>query len=311
MKKKFLKGFLVLFLMFSLTGCTKPLKDAENKPVKNEITGQNLPSNILCRAEDKKTVEIYEKNNIKMSELPKCSEFKITSGGYDGFWATIFVRPLAWVIIKIGLLVKNYGVAIILVTLLIRLCLYPVTKKTAMQSENMKLAQKDLQKLEKKYQGKQDQESMMQKSQEMMIIYKKYNINPLSGCLFAFIQIPLFLAFYEAMNRLPAIFEESLLGFQLGTTPIVAMQSGKFLYLIFVILVFFSTYFSFKLNRADQATQNEAQAKQMKMMSTISVVMITVASLTMSVGIQIYWIFNSLFTIIQNVLVKRKKENVK
>ena len=311
MKKKIIKGILVLFLIFSLTGCTKPLKDSNNKAVKNEITGQNLPSNILCRAEDEKTVEIYEKNNIKMSELPKCSEFKITSGGYDGVWSTIFVRPLAWIIIKLGLLVKNYGVAIIIITILIRLLLYPVTKKSAMQSENMKLAQKDLQKLEKKYQGKQDQESMMQKSQEMMIIYKKYNINPASGCLFAFIQLPLFLAFYEAMNRLPAIFEEELLWFQLGTSPVTAVQSGKIYYLIFVVLVFLTTYFSFKFQRADQATQAADQAKQMKIMSTISVVMITLASLTMSVGIQIYWIFNSAFTIVQNLLVKRKKANVK
>lgn len=80
--------------------------------------------------------------------------------------------------------------------------MYPITKKSAMQSENLKKAQNDLQKLEKKYAGKQDQESMMQKSQEMMLIYKKYNINPMSGCIFALIQIPLFFAFYEAMNRI-------------------------------------------------------------------------------------------------------------
>lgn len=309
MKKKIFRISLVLFLVLTLTGCTKSLKDENKKPVKNEVTGQNLPSNILCRAEDEETIKLYEKNNVKMSELPKCSEFKITSGGYDGIWSTIFVRPLAWVIVKIGLLVKNYGLAIIIITLLIRLLLYPVTKKTALQSENMKLAQNDLKKLEKKYQGKQDQETMMQKSQEMMIIYKKYNINPLSGCLFAFIQLPLFLAFYEAMNRLPAIFEENLLFFQLGTSPITALQSGKPYYLIFVVLVFLATYFSFKLNST--ASMSQDQEKQMKMMSRISVIMITIASITMSVGIQIYWIFNSLFTIIQNILVKRKKAHVK
>ena len=150
---------------------------------------------------------------------------------------------------------------------------------------------------------------MMQKSQEMMLIYKKYNINPLSGCLFAFIQLPLFFAFFEAMNRLPAIFEENLLWFQLGTSPVTALGSGKFYYLIFVVLVFFATYFSFKLNST--ASMSEDQAKQMKMMSTISVIMITVASLTMSVGIQIYWIINSSFTIVQNLLVKRRKANAK
>ena len=65
-----------------------------------------------------------------------------------------------------------------------------LTKKTAMQSENMKLAQPELTKLEKKYKNRNDQESLMMKNQEMLGIYKKYNINPMSGCLFAFIQIP-------------------------------------------------------------------------------------------------------------------------
>ena len=90
--------------------------------------------------------------------------------------------------------------------------MYPLTRKSAMQSENLKLAQPELDKLEKKYKNRQDQESMMQKSQEMLLIYKKYQINPMAGCLYAFIQLPLFLAFYEALNRLPLIFEGTFLG---------------------------------------------------------------------------------------------------
>lgn len=309
MKKKITKIFLTLTLVLTLTGCTKTLKDSDNKVVKNEITGQSLPSNILCQAEEKNTVEIYEKNGIKMESLPKCSEFKITSGGYEGIWTTIFVKPLAWVILKLGSLVKNYGLSIIIITILIRLVMYPITKKSAMQSENLKKAQNDLQKLEKKYAGKQDQESMMQKSQEMMLVYKKYNINPMSGCIFALIQIPLFFAFYEAMNRLPAIFEGKLLGFHLGTTPINGIQSGNYFYIIFIILVVLTTYFSFKLNSG--ATSSPEQEKQMKLMSKIMVVMIGVTSITMPVAIEIYWIFNSGFTIVQNLLVKRNKKNVK
>ena len=309
MKKKIMRIFLTVALVFTLTGCTKTLKDSNNKIVKNEITGQSLPSNILCQAEDENTVKLYEANGIEMKKLPKCTDFKITSGGYEGIWTTIFVKPLAWVILKLGALVKNYGLSIIIITILIRLIMYPITKKSAMQSENLKKAQNDLQKLEKKYAGKQDQESMMQKSQEMMLIYKKYNINPMSGCIFALIQIPLFFAFYEAMNRFPAIFEGKFLGFHLGTTPINAMQSGNFFYIIFIVLVVLTTYFSFKLNSG--ATPSPEQEKQMKMMSKIMVIMIGITSITMPVAIEVYWIFNSGFTIIQNLLVKRKKANVK
>ncbi len=308
MKKKSVKIILLFVMLLSITGCTKYLK-SDGKVIKNPATGQSLTENILCQAEDEGTVKIYSENGINMSDFPKCSEFKITSGGYDGsLFSAIFVKPLAWLIIRFGIIFKNYGIAIILVTLLIRLVMYPMTKKTAMQSEKMKYAQKELEKLELKYKDKKDQQSMMQKSQEMMIIYKKYNINPISGCLFALIQIPLFFSFYEAMNRLPAIFEENFLGFQLGTSPITAIQNGKYYYLIFVVLVAVATFYSFKLNSG--ATMSQDQAKQMKLFSKISVAMITVASITMSVGIQLYWIFNSAFTIVQNLLVKRMKKNV-
>ena len=148
---------------------------------------------------------------------------------------------------------------------------------------------------------------MMQKSQEMMLIYKKHNISPLSGCLFSFIQIPLFFAFYEAMNRMPALFEENFLGFHLGTSPLTALSSGKYYYLIFVILVVLTTYLSFKLNKT--ASMGSEQEKQMKMMTNMSVIFISIASFSISTGVALYWIFNSGFTIIQNLLVKRGKKN--
>ena len=308
MKKNKLKILLVLFVvMISLTGCTKILKNDEKKVVQNTVTGQNLVENILCKPKDEKTLNLYKENNVDVDSLVDCENFKITSGGYEGIWTTIFVKPLAWIIIKLGNLVKNYGISVILVTLAIRLILYPVTKKTALQSENMKKAKPDLDKLEKKYKNRQDNEAMMQKSQEMMLIYKKYGISPLSGCLFSFIQIPLFFAFYEAMNRIPALFEEKLLWFQLGTSPLTAMSNGKFYYLIFVILVIATTYYSFKLNAT--ATMSAEQEKQMKMMSNISIIFISIASLSISSGIALYWIFNSGFTILQNLLVKRSKKN--
>lgn len=306
MKNKTIKIIITLFLAVSLTGCTKILKE-EKQPVQNPETGQSLVENILCQPENDTTRNIYEEHGIDLNTLPKCSEYKISSNGYEGLWTTLFVKPLAKIILKLGELVKNYGLAVIILTLAIRGILYPITKKTAMQSENMKKAQPKLQKLEEKYKGKTDQESMMQKSQEMMLIYKENNINPLSGCIFSLIQIPLFFAFLEALNRLPAIFEETLIGFQLGTSPLTAFKSGHWLYIIFPILVALTTFFSFKLNGT--ASMNKEQEQQMKTMMNMSVVFIIIASFTMSTGIELYWIFNSGFTVIQNLLVKRRKKN--
>lgn len=305
MKKKKIIITLLLLLTLTTSGCTKILKDDKNKPVTNPETGQSLPSNILCRPTDKETLKMYEKYEVDLSKLPECEEFTVTSGGYEGIWTTIFVKPLAWVIIKVGELVKNYGIAVMLITLLIRLAMVPITKKTAMQSENLQKAKPELDKLEKKYKNKTDQESMMQKSQEMLMIYKNYDINPMSGCLYSLLQIPLFFAFFEALNRLPAIFEENLGPFQLGTSPSVALKSGNYIYLIFVVLVVLVTYFSFKLNSG--ASMSKEQADQMKMMTNIMIVMIGFMSFTMSTGIALYWIVNSGFTVLQNLYVKRSK----
>lgn len=308
MKKKICKIGIILFLVISLTGCTKILKDENKKPVQNKETGQNLTENILCRPEkNKETIKLYKENHVKIEDLPKCENFKITSGGYEGIWTTIFVKPLAWVIINVGKIVKNYGLAVIIITILIRLIMYPVTKKTALQSENMQNAKPELDKLEKKYKNKDmnDQTIMMQKSQEMMMIYKKYNISPLSGCLFSFLQIPLFFAFYEALNRLPVIFEGELLGFELGISPLTAFSKGNYLYIIIIILVIGATYLSMKLNKT--AAMSAEQENQMKLMTNMMIIIIGITSLSISTGIALYWITNSTFTIVQNLLVKRRK----
>lgn len=317
MKKNILKISVILVMLFSLTGCTKYMKDEDKNVIKNPTTGQQLPSNILCKPEDKETLSIYEDYNkttknekVDLEKLSTCESMPIKSKNYEGLWVTIFVQPLAWLIIKIGNLVNSYGLGLILCTLLIRGVCYPFTRKTAMQSEKLKEAQPKLTKLEKKYENKTDQDSMMRKSQEMMMIYKEYDINPMSGCLFSFIQIPLFFAFYEAISRIPAIFEETFLGFQLGTSPYVALFSqGKFIYIILIVLVIAATYFSFKLNSG--ASMSKEQEEQMKMMTNMMIIFMAITAFTISSGIAIYWITSNTFTIIQNLLVKRGGKNAR
>lgn len=299
MKKRIL---LILLCVLLLSGCTKQLKDSNDKVVVNKATGQVMTENIICQPTDKKVIKSYEKNGVKIDKLPKCDNFTpITK--YEGLWTSIFVKPLAWVIIKIGFVVKNYALALIVACIIIRTILYPVTKKTAMQSELLKKAQPELNKLEKKYQGKNSQEDQTKKAQEMMMIYQKYKINPLGGCILAIVQLPLLFAFYEAILRTPAIFEEKFITLQLGTTPLIGIKSGNIAYLILVILIMVTTYFSFRKTLKDQS----AMAKQMKITLYFMLAIILYASLTMSSALGIYWITSSLFTIIQNKLVERKK----
>ncbi len=303
MKNKWKKILFITMSLFLLSGCTKVLKDNEKKIIKNDETGQSITENIICKPTDEETLKIYLDNDIDISKLPSCKSFTpITE--YEGLWTSFFIKPLAWIIIKTGQLVNNYGFALIIVCLLIRLALMPVTKKTAIQSENMKKAQPELQKLEKKYKEKTSQEEQQKKAQEMMILYKKYGINPVSGCLLAFIQLPLLFAFLEAINRTPAIFEGNFLAFQLGTTAKKGLEAGNYWYILLIIFIMGATYFSFKKSLKDQSQA----AQQMKFTLYFMLVIILIASFTQPAAIGIYWIASSLFTIGQNVWVEKRSK---
>lgn len=288
-----------------LSGCTQVLKDSDNKTVTNDKTGQSITENIICRPTDEDVIKIYEENDVDLDKLPECTKFNPNpTQNYEGIWTSVFVKPLAWVIIQIGSLVNNYGLAIILTCLIIRLILMPITKKTAMQSELMKKAQPELQKLEVKYRGKESQEDQTRKAQEMLAIYQKYKINPISGCLLSFIQLPLLFAFLEAINRTPSIFENNFLVFQMGTTPIIGISQGNYWYILLLALILLTSYFSFRKTLQDQSTQ----AKQMKFTIYFMLGIIFIASFTLPTALGLYWITSSLFTIAQNIWVERRKD---
>ena len=298
------KIILILMCLFLLSGCTKTLKDKDNNVVTNNETGQSITENIICKPTNKDVIKIYEKNGVKVSKLPDCENFNPLKN-YEGLWTSIFVKPLAWVILKIGSILNSYGSSIIITCLLIRLILMPVTKKTAMQSELIKQASPELEKLEKKYKGKDSQEDQTRKAQEMMMIYQKYKINPMSGCLLAFIQLPLLFAFLEAINRTSALFENNFLVFQIGTTPWVGIfTEHNYWYILLLVLIITTSFFSFRKTLKDQSGPN---AKQMKYTIYFMMAMIAIASLSLPAALGIYWITSSLFTIFQNIYVERKK----
>lgn len=309
MKKK-LCSILILCIVLLSTGCGSNdyIKKDKKNIVTYEKTGQNLQKNILCQPEDKELLKLYKKYDkqmeVSVEDLPKCDEFKINSGKYDGLWEALFVKPLAFLILKLGALVKNYGVSVMLVGILIRLVLMPFSKKTLKQSENMKKAQPEMQRLEKKYANKTDNESMMAKSQEMMMIYKKYEISPFGSCLLAFIQLPLFFGFLQAINRVPAIFEDSFLGLNLGMTPGKGIALHQYTYIILIVLIIFTTYYSFKDSMSQNSGNSEAE-KSMQMTMKFMIIMISFASFSLPTAIALYWIVTNGFIIFQNKLLKK------
>ncbi len=304
MNKKRKKIIVLMLGILLLSGCTKNLKDENNNVITNKETGQSITENIICKPTSKNVIKIYEKNDVNVDKLPECDEFNPLSN-YEGLWTSLFVKPLAWVILKIGSLLNSYGSSIIITCLLIRCILMPITKKTAIQSELIKQAQPELDKLEKKYRGKDSQEDQTRKAQEMLMIYQKYQINPMSGCLLSFVQLPLLFAFLEAINRTPALFENDFLVFQMGTTPWVGiMEHGNYWYILLIILIIGTTFISFRKTLKDQSGST---ANQMKYTIYFMLAMISVASFTLPAALGIYWISSSLFTILQNIYVEKKK----
>ena len=280
--------------------------DTEEKEAKTEDKKENKDNKETNEVKEASEEVVEEEKQYEVKEVD-CEEFKITSGGYDGLWTSIFVKPLAWVILFFGKLTTSFGLGLIITSILIRLAVYPLTKKSTIQSEKMKKIQPEMQRIEKKYASKdqKDREIMMQKSQEMMALYKKHNVSPMSGCLPALLQLPLFVAFLDAINRVPAIFEEKFLFFHLGTTPKVGITSGNWWYIILTILVAVTTFYSLNKASNSAAPADNDMAKNTKKMTNIFTIMIIVMSVFMSSALNIYWIVSNLCTLLQNYIVKR------
>ena len=93
----------------------------------------------------------------------------------------------------------------------------------------------------------------------------------------------------------------------MGTTPSSAIAAGDWYYIFICIILIAVTYFSYKLNPS--MAGNEQMAKQQKMMTTIMTIFIGFMSFTLPTAIAFYWITSSVFTILQNFLIKRRTKH--
>ena len=309
-KQNKILALILLGMIFLTSGCGSDnyLKDENGNILVNEVTGQSVQKNILCQPEkDSELYKIYESHADQMetpvNELPTCEEFTLTSNKYDGLWEAILVRPLAFIILQVGFLFNNFGISVMVVGLLIRLVLMPLSIKSMRQSTNLQKAQPEIARIEKKYAGRTDSDSMMAKSQETMMVYQKYKINPVSGCLVALIQIPLFFAFLAAINEVPAIFEGELFGMHLGMTPWKGLAEGQYIYIVLIFLIVATTYLSFRNTMKNN--QNNEMIQQMNFMVKFMLISISIASFSLPTAIAFYWIIINGFSVVQNYVIKK------
>lgn len=135
----------------------------------------------------------------------------------EGFWNTYIVYPLSQLITYVANLTnENFGLAIIIVTILIRLLILPLMIKQTKSSKAMQALQPEMQKLREKYSSK-DQKTQQKLQQETMALMQKHGVNPLAGCFPILIQMPILIGFYHAIMRTREIAEHSFLWFDLGS----------------------------------------------------------------------------------------------
>ena len=113
----------------------------------------------------------------------------------DFGWFDIMAKPMLWLLNFLYGYVGNYGIAIIIITILTKIIFYPLAQKQYKSMKKMQALQPQVQKIREKYKG--DKQRM---NQEMMQLYKTYKVNPAGGCLPMLVQIPVFIAFYKVLG---------------------------------------------------------------------------------------------------------------
>ena len=156
-----------------------------NKPkIITPSSKSNNEIKIFVAAKEVRTIDAYaEKENIEKLDLI-----------IDWGWFYFFTKPLFFAVDYFFKLTGNFGIAIVLITLLIRLVFFPLANYSFKSMAKMKALQPEMTRLKDLY---KDDKTKLQ--QEMMSLYKKEQINPASGCLPVLIQIPFFFAIYKML----------------------------------------------------------------------------------------------------------------
>lgn len=216
-------------------------------------------------------------------------------------WFDVLAKPMLWLLNFFHHYIGNYGVAIILVTVLIKLVFWPITQKGMKSMKNMQKLQPKIAKLREKF---KDDPAMM--NQEMMNLYKTYKVNPVGGCLPMLIQIPFFFALYRVLM---AAIELRHAPFMLWINDLSAPDrlwiGIDIPYLhgipILTLLMGGSMYLQQKMT---PTTADPTQARIMQFLPVI----FTFMFINFASGLVLYWFINNLLSILQQQLINRQSK---
>lgn len=207
----------------------------------------------------------------------------------DYGWLTILATPLFWVMSSFHSWTSNWGVAIILLTLLIKLLFFPLSAASYLSMAKMRLVAPKLEKIKKQYEG--DREQL---NRAMMDLYKTEKINPLGGCLPMLIQIPVFIALYWSILASVEMRYAPFFGW-------ITDLSAPDPYYILPVIMGISMIVQMRLN---PKPPDPMQAKLMQIMPMIFSVMF----FFFPAGLVLYSIVNNILSIAQQWFITRSTE---
>ena len=229
---------------------------------------------------------------------------------WGNFW--FLTRPIFWTLNYFGDLTGNFGVAILILTLIIKALLFPLANQAYASMAKMKKLQPEVQKLQARY---KDDKTKLQ--QEMMALYKKEKMNPLAGCLPILVQMPIFYALYKTLfvtielRHEPFILWIKDLSAPDPTTifnlfgilpydPTALPLVGTFLGVgVLPLLMGVGMWFQMKLN---PPPPDPVQAQIFALMP----IMFTFLFASFAAGLVLYWFWNTALSILQQMLIMKR-----
>jgi YidC/Oxa1 family membrane protein insertase len=245
--------------------------------------------------------EVYPIDNY--TEKEKIDRFDLS---IDWGWFYFITKPLFFVIDYIFKIVGNFGVAIIILTLIVRIIFFPLANYSFKSMAKMKILQPEMLRIKELY-----KDDVKRTQQEMMALYKREKINPLSGCLPILIQIPIFFAVYKMlfvtleMRHAPFFGWIKDLSAADPTTlfnlfGLIPWEPPSFLMIgVWPILMGITMYFQMKLN---PTPPDPIQAKIFAFFPLIMTVMLA----TFPSGLVVYWTVSNVLTMAQQYYIMKK-----
>ena len=207
----------------------------------------------------------------------------------DFGWFTFFAYPLLWVLKFFYGFSGNYGVAIILLTLMVRLLTYPLNYKASKSMKEMSKLQPQIKKLQEKYGN--DREGL---NREMMLLMRGGGYNPLAGCLPILAQMPVFIALYNVLARSVELYQAPFVLW-------IHDLSTKDSFYVLPLLVTVTWYLQQRLTPTS-AAMDPTQKKILQFMPVIfGVMMVTQAS-----GLSLYFFINAASGIVQQIILNKQ-----